>query len=217
MDLAAFIQHRRPEWHQLEETLERVEGSGLRALDDEQAMEFGRLYRRAASDLNQGQTFVSGEATVRYLNDLVARAYLLIYGKSRIDVWGLVRYFVLGYPAVFRHHLRPFLLATAIVLAGAVFGFLTMFYDAQIAEAYLLPSEIAEHSIRPGREGEALSTGHLAELTFFYFVNNTSVSLVAFAGGISFGIVTAWLLFTTGIMLGVLAEVFYQAGQLRLF
>ena len=41
-----------------------------------------RLYRRAASDLNQAQTFVTGAATVRYLNDLVARCYLIIHAKK---------------------------------------------------------------------------------------------------------------------------------------
>src|SRR5437899_12263610 len=102
MDLDTFIKRRRPEWRQLEEVLGRVEGSGLAALDDEQAVEFGRLYRRSASDLNQAQTFVSGEATERYLNDLVARAYLAIYGKSRVDPWVPLRYLVREYPAVFR-------------------------------------------------------------------------------------------------------------------
>src|SRR5689334_23903000 len=122
MNLATFIQERRPEWRKLEETLELVEGSGLGALDDEQAVEFGRLYRRAASDLNQAQTFVSGDATVRYLNDLVARAYLAIYGKTKPDPWGAFRFIVWGWPAVFRRSLRPFLLATFLFAAGGAFG-----------------------------------------------------------------------------------------------
>src|SRR5436305_13140217 len=104
MDLATFLRRRRPEWRRLEELLARAEGSGLRALDDDEAVEFGRLYRRAASDLNQAQTFVSGDATVRYLNDLVARAYLAVYGKARTDPWALVRYLIWGYPAVFRRY-----------------------------------------------------------------------------------------------------------------
>src|SRR5262245_64572034 len=124
MDLATFIQRRRPDWKALEEVLERVEGSGLASLDDDQAVEFGRLYRRAASDLNQAQTFVSGEATERYLNSLVARAYLVIYGKTRADWRGLLLYFVWRYPAVFRRHLPHFLLAAALFTLGAVFGFL---------------------------------------------------------------------------------------------
>ena len=85
MDLSTFLHQRQPDWKRLEEVLDRVEGSGLTSLDDDQAVEFGRLYRRAASDLNQAQTFVSGEATVQYLNELVARCYLVIYTRSQAD------------------------------------------------------------------------------------------------------------------------------------
>ena len=102
MDLATFLTQRRAEWSRLEEILARVEGSGLATLGDEQAVEFGRLYRRAASDLNQAQTFVSGDATVQYLNDLVARCYMVVYGKSRPNVMGFVRHLVFGFPAMFR-------------------------------------------------------------------------------------------------------------------
>src|SRR5438105_2800661 len=109
MDLTTFLNQRRPDWRLLEEILRRVEGSGLASLGEEQAIEFGRLYRRAASDLNQAQTFVSGEATAQYLNDLVARCYLVIYAKTKVDLRGVVRYFVLGFPAVFRRNLGYFL------------------------------------------------------------------------------------------------------------
>ena len=114
MDLATFLGRRRGEWRRLEELLAQVEGSGLASLGDEEAVEFGRLYRRAASDLNQAQTFVRGEETVRYLNDLVARAYLVLSSRSRVDLWGLARYVFWGYPAVFRRNLAPFLLAALL-------------------------------------------------------------------------------------------------------
>src|SRR3981081_4278411 len=121
MDLTTFLQQRRPEWRQLEQLLERAESSGLASLGDEQAIEFGRLYRRAASDLNQAQTFVSGDATVRYLNDLVARAYLTIYGKDTVRPWAAIVWLVRVYPAVFRRYLPQLGLATLLCFAGAVF------------------------------------------------------------------------------------------------
>src|SRR5262245_41069573 len=147
MDLASFLQQRRPDWKRLEEILTHVAGSGLSSLDDEQAIEFCRLYLRSASDLNQAQTFVSGEATERYLNDLVARAYLAIYGKTRIDVLGLLRYLFWGYPAVFRRYLPHFLLATLLFAAGTVFGYLASWYDKEAARAFLLTAELP--SIQP--------------------------------------------------------------------
>ena len=88
MDLSTFLHERRPAWRRLEELLDRAEGSGLACLNEDEAVEFGNLYRRAASDLNQAQTFVSGDATVRYLNDLVARAYLAHLRQDAASTWG---------------------------------------------------------------------------------------------------------------------------------
>ena len=83
MDLTHFLDQRRPQWQELQRLLETVEGSGLRALDPDQAVQFATLYRRAASDLNQAQTFITGEGTVQYLNDLVARGFLESIGRTR--------------------------------------------------------------------------------------------------------------------------------------
>jgi uncharacterized membrane protein SpoIIM required for sporulation len=219
MDLSTFIQQRRPRWQLLESALERIEGSGLESLDDEQAVEFGRLYRLAASDLNQAQTFVSGDATTQYLNDLVARCYLVIYGRTATDWRGLVRHLVWGWPAVFRRCLPQVLLATAILAAGAVFGFLVSWYDAQAARSFLLPGDFP--MIQPEENGEggtpAMSSGQLADFSSHLFTNNLSVTLMAFALGITFGVGTAWLLWYNGILIGVLAAVFVEAGQVWAF
>lgn len=214
MDLTTFLHQRRSEWRRLEEILQRVEGSGLATLDDEQAAEFGRLYRRAASDLNQAQTFVSGEATVQYLNDLVARCYLVIYAKTKVDLRAVVRYFVFGFPAVFRRNLGYFLFATALMAVGTVFGFLASYFDPDVARAFLLPDM---HMIQPGEEGPALDTGQLSEFSTFLITHNIGVTLTAFALGITLGLGTAWLMFYNGIMMGALAAVFVEAGEFRAF
>jgi uncharacterized membrane protein SpoIIM required for sporulation len=217
MDLAKFLQERRPEWKRLEEILQRVEGSGLSSLDDEQAVEFGRLYRRAASDLNQSQTFVSGETTERYLNDLVARAYLAIYGTTRFDPWALLRYLFWGYPAVFRRYWPHFALAAFLFAAGSVFGYLVSWYDKDAARAYLLPSS----TIRPPEKGKEpdidYNTDRLTEFSSFLFTHNVGVTLFAFALGITCGLGTAWMMFYNGVLAGVLAAVFVEADQLTAF
>ena len=217
MDLPTFLHQRRPDWKRLEEILQHVEGSGLSSLDDGQAIEFGRLYRRAASDLNQAQTFVSGEATERYLNDLVARAYLAIYGKTRIDLLGLLRYLFWGYPAVFRRYLPHLALAALLFAAGAAFGYFVSWYDKDAARAYLLPPQ----TIRPTEDGAdadvAYDTDRLTEFSGFLFTHNVSVSLVAFALGITFGLGTAWMMFYNGVLTGVLAAVFVEAHQFAAF
>jgi len=211
MDLTTFLSQRRPDWRRLEEILDRVEGSGLATLDDDQATEFGRLYRRAASDLNQAQTLVSGEATVQYLNNLVARCYLVIYSKTKVDLRATLRYFLFGFPVVFRRNLGYFLFATALLAVGAVFGFLASYFDPDVARAYLLPDM---PMIQPGEEGPVLDTGNLSAFSSFLFTHNISVTLTAFALGITLGLGTAWLMFYTGVMMGALGAIFYEADQL---
>jgi uncharacterized membrane protein SpoIIM required for sporulation len=220
LDLSSFLRQRRSDWHRLEEILGRVEGSGLAALEEEQAEEFGRLYRRVASDLNQAQTFVSGDATVQYLNDLVARSYLVIYARTRVRFLSFVRSLVLDYPAIFRRQLGPIILATVLFCVGTIFGLLASYFDRDAARAFLLPANMP--TIQPPREGEedrtpTLSSGELAGFTSFLFTHNVGVSLVAFALGMTFGIGTAWLMFSNGVLTGALMAVFLEAGQLRAF
>jgi uncharacterized membrane protein SpoIIM required for sporulation len=220
MDLTTFLQQRRPEWRQLEQLLDRAEGSGLASLDDDQAVEFGRLYRRAASDLNQAQTFVTGDATVRYLNDLVARAYLAIYGKARPDPWGAVRFIVWGWPAVFRRYLPHFLLAVFLFAAGTIFGFLACKFDGETAKVFLLPSDMP--TIQPPKEGEPdvgyqQESGEVAGFSVFLMTHNIQVTIVAFALGMTLGIGTAWVIFYTGITTGALMWVFVAAGRGQAF
>jgi uncharacterized membrane protein SpoIIM required for sporulation len=217
MDLTTFIQQRRPEWRRLEQMLGQVEGSGLASLDDEQAVEFGRLYRRAASDLNQAQTFVTGAATERYLNDLVARAYLAVYGKRRSDFWAPLRYFWDEYPRVFRRCLPHFLVAVFLFAVGGLLGYLVSAFDAGLARPVLMP---AMATIKPPKEGEAddtplMTTGQLSAFSSMLFANNVGVSFFAFALGVTFGIGSAWLMFYNGLVLGVLTARFVEAGQFQ--
>jgi uncharacterized membrane protein SpoIIM required for sporulation len=220
MDLTTFLTQRRPVWRELEAMLEQVETSGLGSLDEDQVVEFGRLYRRASSDLNQAQTFVTGDATVHYLNELAARAYVAVYGKTRIDLWGLFVFLVWGHPSVFRRHWPQLALATGLFVAGTAFGLLVALYDPAVGRAYLLPSDMP--TIQPPKEGEAdlqpaLPPAQIAEFSSFLFTHNTTVTLVAFAVGIFFGVGSAWLMFYNGVTTGALMAVFWQAHQLTAF
>ncbi len=215
MNLTQFIDQRRPQWRCLQQLLEKVEGSGLSSLNPEQAVQFAALYRRAASDLNQAQTFVTGEAAVRYLNDLVARCYLLIHARKNPNLGTLLKAMVFGYPALFRRCLPQFLLATALFVLGAVFGFAASSWDSKTARSFLMPAGMS--TIQPGQEQGVISTGNLALFSGFLFRHNVSVTLVAFALGVTFGLGTAWLMFENGLIVGVLGAVFVEAGALMEF
>jgi uncharacterized membrane protein SpoIIM required for sporulation len=215
MNLSVWLDQRRPSWKRLEGMLEQAENNGLGSLDDAEAVEFARLYRRTASDLNQAQTFVQADSAVKYLNDLVARCYVAINARARFDWRGWLRRLVWEYPAHFRRHLGVFLLATAILMAGAVFGYIASAFDPLLARSLFLPADMP--MIQPGQESGLTSTGELAGFSGMLFTNNTRVCLIVCALGLTWGVGTTLLLWYNGLMMGALAAIFAEAGAWREF
>ena len=219
MDLATFLDTRRPEWRQLEQMLRRVEGSGLRGLSDAEAIEFGRLYRRAASDLNQAQTYVSGDEVASYLNQLVARGYAVIYGgRARVPFWSAVKAAFFGYPVVVRRHLGALLLAANLFVLGAGLAFVLTLSDPTFLE-HVIPAGFPH--ITPAEDGSggdhSMTVGELTAFGGFLFANNLRTTLVAFALGLTCGLGTGWLLFYNGLMMGTIGALFLRAGQMTQF
>jgi len=84
------------------------------------------------------------------------------------------------------------------------------------AAPYLVP---AEHlSLDPVRRaadeaaGEGASVAQQAQFTTFLFPHNIQVAFLAFALGITAGVGTALMLFSNGLMLGALAQVYTAKG-----
>jgi len=154
---------------------------------------------------------------VQYLNDLVARCYLVIYAKTKADPWRVVRFWLWSYAAVFRRHVRYVALAAAICAAGAVFGFLACYFDPKGSQ-FLRPSDFP--MIEPEDENADAAkaparTGELSAFSSFLFTHNLGVCLIVFALGMTYGVGTAWIMWTTGIMMGEGASTFLKAGQFR--
>ena len=74
--LPAFVGRRRPDWDALGALLARQRAGTLR-LEDLRSLDV--LYRRAAADLAHAQTFHAGTDVHRFLNQLCAQAYAVIY------------------------------------------------------------------------------------------------------------------------------------------
>ena len=54
----SFVARKKGDWDRLETLLRKIATAGLRRLEEEEALEVARLYRKATSDLAQAQTFV---------------------------------------------------------------------------------------------------------------------------------------------------------------
>jgi len=206
-----FIESRRPRWEKLETTIQSLERGRLSASE---LIGLTRLYREATADLARLQTFQNQESLEdelkAYLNHLVARAYSQIYRSSPPRMASLWRFLRSGFPDTFRETLLWTLLALSLFTLGLAYGFITAISDSSFV-ALIVPPQL----IQKVEGGEVWFDSILAVkplASSLIMTNNISVSFLAFAMGMTFGLGTFYLMVFNGLMVGTLAGLCYTHG-----
>ena len=206
-----FIESRRPRWEKLEATIQSLERGRLSASE---LIGLTRLYREATADLARLQTFQNQEGLEdeleTYLNHLVARAYSQIYRSSPPKMASLWRYLRSGFPATFRETLPWTLLALSVFVLGLAYGFVTAISDSSFVALIVPPQLIQEVEEGTVWFDSILAVKPLASSRIM--TNNISVSFLAFALGMTFGLGTLYLMVFNGLMVGTLAGLCYTHG-----
>ena len=103
------------------------------------------------------------------------------------------------------------LVAWTLLLAPAIAGAAWGAIDAPSA-AGLVPAEF-QSAADPPVEGRDFDAATSSAFSFQVMTNNIQVTLVAFAGGITFGVLTVYALFFNGLLLGTIAGLAIGAGN----
>ncbi len=214
MDEPTFITQSRPGWERLATELDDARGGGATSLP---AAELKRLhddYRRAAADLAYAQTHFAGTDTVAYLNALVSRAHTELYGSAprrRGRIW---RFFSRDYPRLLRSEWRMLALSAGMLFGAVALAYLLAHVDYPLARLFL-PADLRDNvadRFESGQRSRDAAVALAPLLSAGITINNIQVSLAAFAGGMTFGLLTAYALIQNGLLLGALAAVYAKAG-----
>lgn len=218
-----FRRERERGWRELETLVDLVEQHGLRSLD---ARELGRLptlYRSAVSSLSVARSISLDRNLLAYLEALVSRAYLCVYGTRKELPSAIAEFLSFRWPRLVRRFRWHIALAAVFLLGGLVSGWLLTLHDMDQFYA-LVPA-----SWREGRTPAASTTDLRAFLftteqtatsllmTFatFLFTHNAGIGILAFSLGFLAGLPVFSLLFFNGMTLGALAAL-YQERSLSL-
>ncbi len=131
--LDKFTNKRKNRWQRLEEILADVERSGLRNLPREEVSEFGKVYRRAASDLAIARAESRDPKLVNYLNSLVTRGHGFIYRAENHGVGMIWNFFKNDFPRAFRKNWKFILIAFLAFLIPGIFAFVLTWNDIEFA------------------------------------------------------------------------------------
>jgi len=201
--LKTFLESRLGKWKRLEELTARVSRLRLNSLSGEEVREFGQLYRRTAADLAIAREEVTDQRLVNYLNYLVGRAHGAIYRSESSGFGVFISFFRYEFPAVFRKTFRYTLTAFTVFMLSAFFAYAACLFDERFADR-VEPGRRDKIASHTNWTEDANSANPLAATTIQQ--NNITVTFLAFAGGVLAGVGTLWVLFTNGLVLGMVVE-----------
>jgi len=204
-----FTDSRSADWRELE-LLVREAGRRPERLGPERTLRLGALYRAAAADLALARRRFPHDPAIARLEALVGRARQLVYdaGTKRRS---LLQFLIRDYWRLIAERPRPLLLAVGLLGGAALLGALWAVHDPAAAIG-VVPEQFRK-ATEPGHPWRDMSGGEQAAFTTAIFTNNIEVTLIAFAGGITAGILTALSLVYNGLLLGVIGALMVDAGN----
>jgi uncharacterized membrane protein SpoIIM required for sporulation len=214
LNQAVFVARRSRTWEELDALLRRVERRGVRRLSPEEIDELGRLYRATTSDLAYAQGRGYDRGLLEYLNRSVARAHAHVYARAPES--GLARiydFYARVFPQEFRRSLPYFAICTAITVVCAVVAYVLV--RSHPADVYaMLPKMLVPDAIRKSLHDTNFAVGADAApmMSAAIITNNVKVAIVAFAGSITLGALTLYIIAFNGLMLGGMGALFTNAG-----
>ena len=209
MNLDRFLTERGESWQELEGLVRRARRRPER-LGSEGVLRLGTLYRAAAADLALARRSFPADPVVARLEQLVGRARSLVY-EAPTRRGSVVRFFARDYWRLVAERPLALLVAAILLFAPAVLS-ASWALRSPGAAIGLVPEEL-----RPVTESERpwsdLTPGEQANFTTTVFTNNIRVTLAAFAGGVTFGLLTAAILVFNGVLLGAVGGLMIGAGN----
>ncbi|MEH7109653.1 stage II sporulation protein M [Bacillus sp. JJ1764] len=210
MDVKQFIKKYREDWRQLEQLVGAL-SKRRTAITGDSITQFHRLYQKTAQNLSYSQTYFPHDDVTQYLNGLVSKSHNLLY-KDQVSSFKQIRqFFSTKFVGLLWEQWKFVLVAFALFFIGALASFLSVLNDPLHIYS-IVPPEIAK-GVDPEHLGQGNANIDSSYMSASIMTNNIQVAILAFAGGITFGFLTVYLLITNGILIGALAALFWHHGK----
>ncbi|WLR48656.1 stage II sporulation protein M [Halobacillus litoralis] len=210
MNYRSFVKRYREEWRRLEELIQLLH-KNRRHWAPKHLEEFQRLYQKITQHLSYSQTYFTEEETTVYLNDLVTKAHNMLYHESTSNWKHLKQMFGSSFITLIGEQWKFVVISMLLFFLGGLAAFLAVYQDPMSLYT-ILPDSIAQ-AVDPSRLGSQEGGVNSPIMSAEIMTNNIQVAFLAFAGGVTFGLLTVYLLIYNGIIVGALAALFMVHGK----
>lgn len=207
MNVERWVAGRQLTWQKLEDLLKQAEKRSLASLSREQLQSLGRLYRSAASDLSRARAMGLGPDITSYLNNLVVKGHNQVYQSPKNRWKDLAHFLWITFPAVYRNNIIYVVLAFFLFAVPCVGTWGMIMHDVNLARFELQPGmPLVSDELFSYVESKRLWTdaaqNESPAASSFIATNNIKVCLLSFVGGMTFGLLTLYILITNGMSIG---------------
>jgi uncharacterized membrane protein SpoIIM required for sporulation len=177
---------------------------------DEMASDFTRL----VDDLGYAKTFYPTSKVTQYINSLATRIYLNIYKNRKEESNRLVHFWKYDVPLTVRKHQGVILFAFILFILFFAVGFFSAKHDENFTRDVLGNGyvDMTEQNIDEGNPFGVYRSGNSFLMWLGLMINNIMVSLMYFAKGIFFGILSIYSMIKEAIRLGLFEHMFFAKG-----
>jgi uncharacterized membrane protein SpoIIM required for sporulation len=202
--------HHAEDWSAFEDLVERAQGGGVRLLSAADVKRLGQLYRSVAGDLAVARRDFPEDRVTTYLENLAARAHPVVFRGSRLCLSDGIGFLTESFPRAVRSILPEVGVATLALFVPVLVCAAWAILRPHDAEGYV-PAVLMERIREVGRDVRDQGDGPWVVIpildrpleAYAIALNNIRVSLLAFLGGATLGLLTLHVLVTNGILLGL--------------
>ncbi|MBN1525791.1 MAG: stage II sporulation protein M [Spirochaetales bacterium] len=196
-----FIEERKEHWERIRTIILAIRRGGYRRLSSDDARDFPNLYRKICTDSETAKTLELAPDTCEYINTLVLQAHSLLYAPPKKSPSRFLRFFTYEFPHAFVQNLLPIGIIFLLFFGVGLASFFYVLFNPDQAAAIIGEGQVAfmqhafaEEAIRTAEENVQMA-GH-------YIINNVSIAFFSFVLGITFGILTLFIIFQNALIIG---------------
>jgi uncharacterized membrane protein SpoIIM required for sporulation/uncharacterized RDD family membrane protein YckC len=216
-----FLARKRETWEAFRSVALRMERAGVGALAPSEIPAFAARYREIAADLARARTYQVDPRVIEYLERVVSAGHNALYRARGRERPSFLTYLLGDFPAAVVQSARYVLFAFLLFALPAAAGYVMIRERPSLADEVMGPVMVSRAEQAAERQAQGRPGGYAQEgaetrprVAALIITHNIQVSFGVFVGGLTGGLLTAWLLVSNGLMLGFGLGLFKNYGVL---
>lgn len=199
----AYVKQYKEQWELLEEYIRRIDIKGFSKLSAHELKSYLDLMKRVSHHLAYVRTHFPDSSLCKYLNQLSVRANNHLYVVKKTKMKHVFSYITTGFAEQIRQNKVYILTAFLIFMVGAILSFILVLVSSENA-TFFLPEQYIE-SGNTEMKDSGWEEDQFFFLSSYVMTNNIGVAVKSFVFSVTAGIMTVYVMFMNGALLGALS------------